>query len=645
MPVWLIIILGLFVVGGLPELIKYIYTTATDKVYEIKLTKERNKKQAKVDIVRNNSNIVRSKERIYFGDGFFNIKGENFDYFLSEDGNAILGPYTKIISGFSGKNSLASVLIGDDVFYINNRGEKVLGPFKDYRSLDGWFKYPRYKDELFYVSYEPFEEGYASLFVSRKSTLFDYMARVVVNKDGDIIHVSKKDEYIASFSEGLLAIKENNSVFFIDEKGNKKLGPYEYDSWWTAHTRFCEGLAVVKIDGKNWYIDKDGKKQLGPYDRAYSFTNEGFAYVKLTNDEGVACIDRQGNYIWGPSKDYNFMKYCPSEGCVLLESRQGSSYSLIDVFNNKVLGTFRDCTWVKNNHAIGYDSEGWYIICKDGTKKDIEELGFIINSWRVAQCSSNGWFSVYLKNDSSNMYYSINGNGELLKMSDSIVEKLLNAEVPKSTLKNIEGPVHHHGDYNPFIEAYLKVFPNEEQDARAKECAAKNRAALMEASKPKPQENKTTTVVVSRPEPKSNFNGKEDGYNVIGVQFDNYRRGCYYYYGDNKTYNINDRVLVPTGNNGNQEATVVFRKIYTQKSDIPYSGNLKWVIRKINDNGSKTKIHSNYDEIDYGCDDMYDVLYDEDTYVPDYDEDNNYFDDDPWWDTTKMSNPDDTDLK
>ena len=58
-----------------------------------------------------------------------------------------------------------------------------------------------------------------------------------------------------------------------------------------------------------------------------------------------------------------------------------------------------------------------------------------------------------------------------------------------------------------------------------------------------------------------------------------------------------------------------------------------------------TKIHSNYDEIDYGCDDMYDVLYDEDTYVPDYDEDNNYFDDDPWWDTTKMSNPDDTDLK
>ena len=42
---------------------------------------------------------------------------------------------------------------------------------------------------------------------------------------------------------------------------------------------------------------------------------------------------------------------------------------------------------------------------------------------------------------------------------------------------------------------------------------------------------------------------------------------------------------------------------------------------------------------------MYDVLYDEDTYVPDYDEDNNYFDDGPWWDTTKMSNPDDTDLK
>ena len=85
-------------------------------------------------------------------------------------------------------------------------------------------------------------------------------------------------------------------------------------------------------------------------------------------------------------------------------------------------------------------------------------------------------------------------------------------------------------------------------------------------------------------------------YHVIGVQFDGYKSGCYYYYGDNKIYNIGDRVLVPTGNNGNQEATVVFRKIYTQKSDIPYSGNLKRVIRKINDNGSKIKIHSNYDE-------------------------------------------------
>ena len=47
MPVWLCITLGLFVLCGLPELIKYLYNTATDKIYEIKKTKEQNEKQAK----------------------------------------------------------------------------------------------------------------------------------------------------------------------------------------------------------------------------------------------------------------------------------------------------------------------------------------------------------------------------------------------------------------------------------------------------------------------------------------------------------------------------------------------------------------------------------------------------------------------
>lgn len=652
MAILLAVLLGFFVVIVLPILIQQGYDKRNRILKNRKLEQKQYENQRFINEIKTNFTNVQSNDRIYFSNGFYDIRTDKFDYFLSEDGNRILGPYTKIIESFWGDNSLASVLINNDVFYIDNQGNKVLGPFKEYKCLDGWLKYSKYKGIPYSVKYEPFKNGYAVLNICRKRSFFDINAKVIINNEGKVIHVAKSEDFITGFSEGLVAIKKEDKVYFVNEQKEEMLGPYEYSSFWPYHTKFVEGLAVVRENSKYWYIDKNGKKVLGPYDRAYSFTKEGFACV-ITKD-GFGCIDRQGKFIWGPSAEYREMKYAPSDGCVVLYMPRGGNYSIIDVLNNKIVGTYKDVTPVVNGNALVKVGSGeHYIVNKNGTTKRLENMGYgLLGLLSVVQSSSNGRYSVNLKNDSEKIFYSIDHNGKMLKMSEGVAELLKRTPNLKLKINNNDGQEEQEvqesqEEFNPFIEAYLKAFPNEEQDARAEECAAKNRAALFEASKSKAQENKTTTIVVSRPELKANFNGKEDGYNVVGVQFDNYKSGCYYYYGDNKIYNIGDRVLVPTGNNGNQEVTVVFRKIYKNRADIPYNGNLKTVIRKLYDNGSNIKKYDDFNEVDFDCDDMSDIMYD-DNYVTEDNEGDSYnssYEDGPWWDTTKMSNPDDTDYE
>ena len=74
---------------------------------------------------------------------------------------------------------------------------------------------------------------------------------------------------------------------------------------------------------------------------------------------------------------------------------------------------------------------------------------------------------------------------------------------------------------------------------------------------------------------------EEEGTHVVGVRFSNQVSGYYNYIGDNRVYNIGDRVSVPTSNNGIQIGTVVFKKIYKPGETLPYYG-MKRVIGKEN---------------------------------------------------------------
>ena len=83
-----------------------------------------------------------------------------------------------------------------------------------------------------------------------------------VDKTGKLV-IPPQYESVGPFSEGLAAINNCDSAFFIDHTGKKTIsGDFRYA------TSFAGGLSRVEVltkDGLAWgYIDKSGKTIWGP---------------------------------------------------------------------------------------------------------------------------------------------------------------------------------------------------------------------------------------------------------------------------------------------------------------------------------------------------------------------------------------------
>lgn len=156
-----------------------------------------------------------------------------------------------------------------------------------------------------------------------------------IDKKGNVIFEHKYSGMLADFSEGLMWVETYGQYGFVDMFGKETIEP-QFDDV----REFSDGLAVVKINGKEGYIDKNGKFVIQPKFWSASPFSEGLAYVvtesrehgfidrtgkmviklKVENrlnfsvgnfSEGRALIviqdssgyiDRQGNYIWKPTK-------------------------------------------------------------------------------------------------------------------------------------------------------------------------------------------------------------------------------------------------------------------------------------------------------------------------------------------------------
>lgn len=130
---------------------------------------------------------------------------------------------------------------------------------------------------------------------------------------------------IGSFSEGRLAVSQNNLWGFVDAEG-KEVVPCRYKEV----KNFSEGLAAVRQDNKWGFINKQGEVEIGfRYRRAGNF-KEGVAWV--STERGYGYIDIAERFVIEPgfSRAYDFF-----QGRARVEV--GGAFGLIDLSGKYVV--------------------------------------------------------------------------------------------------------------------------------------------------------------------------------------------------------------------------------------------------------------------------------------------------------------------
>jgi hypothetical protein len=173
---------------------------------------------------------------------------------------------------------LFTIVQDQKIGYIDKTGKVVIKPQFDFA--------------------ENFSEGFARVFLSGKWGYIDTKGKYLVNL---------QFESAADFSEGFGAVKKDGKWGFIDSNGKIAIrfqfeGHFSYSQF---PPKFSEGLAAVISEGKFGYIDKSGKFVIKPQFFHANDFKDGLARVVIGiggPDSKLAYINKEGNYVWGPSR-------------------------------------------------------------------------------------------------------------------------------------------------------------------------------------------------------------------------------------------------------------------------------------------------------------------------------------------------------
>lgn len=120
-----------------------------------------------------------------------------------------------------------------------------------------------------------FSEGLAEVKLAGKRFFIDTQGRKRIELPEDV-------EAVSEFKEGLVAVKKNHRIGFMDKAG-KMAVHFQYNN----ASDFREGLAVVVVDGKQGFINQSGILQIPlKYDEATKFF-DGLASVRIADKWGV----------------------------------------------------------------------------------------------------------------------------------------------------------------------------------------------------------------------------------------------------------------------------------------------------------------------------------------------------------------------
>lgn len=260
-----------------------------------------------------------------FHDGLAKVKVKDRFGYIDHTGKLVIEPVYEEASHFS--ESLATVLkctsqkqctlvevFGDASFNFLMGGERRL------INLDG--KTEKILDYekvgLFYERLAVVKEGELYGFIDNTGSLViptqydsalgfsDGLAAVEIGEQWGFIDttgaliIPAQYDIVGEFSEGLASVIIGDEYGFIDKTGAIVIKP-QYD----GAGSFSEGLAAVKI-GELWgFIDKTGLMIIQPQFNSVGYFLDGIASVRKydsQNQELMGYINKQGEYIWQPSK-------------------------------------------------------------------------------------------------------------------------------------------------------------------------------------------------------------------------------------------------------------------------------------------------------------------------------------------------------
>lgn len=244
--------------------------------------------------------------------------------FIDSSGKMVIEPVFSAAASFS--DGRACVILPGQIglYYINGGGEIVAGPF-DWAGpfsveIAGLAKVGLHQSDgpvlygflntsgtfIFRPVYEalgPLQDGLAPAAVrieGRRKHGF-------VDVEGSVVIPMKFDD-ARPFFEGLAAVCIGDKWGFVDRHGDKIVPP-TFDA--VGNIGFRHGMAPVSIrrpspvDGYQmgeWgHINRAGEWVIAPqFDSAGSFDEHGIAWVGI--DGALGYINRQGDYIWEPTK-------------------------------------------------------------------------------------------------------------------------------------------------------------------------------------------------------------------------------------------------------------------------------------------------------------------------------------------------------
>ncbi len=219
-----------------------------------------------------------------------------------------------------------------------------------------------------YDAVKPFSGGYAAVRENGKW--------LVIDVNGVTVQPPEWLAKLESFSDGLAPSKKSlfSTWGFVDKTGRTVISGYD------KVDRFSGGLAPVKLNGKWSYISSTGAVAFTtPYYRAYPFTDDGLALVRVAQNGTYGYIDKNGTLkipaVYSDAGQF-------SGG--LAPARKDSKWGYIGTDGNFVIApAFQYAAPFNNGVALVRYNDAYKFIGKDGNS-------IISGNFVIAEDFSNG---------------------------------------------------------------------------------------------------------------------------------------------------------------------------------------------------------------------------------------------------------------